>query len=139
MDLESRVVTILLQAIRNGWVKMAHDLSEGGLAIALAETYLSAQPEYNLTVSLPDELELCTTLYNETAGRILVAVPSEHESALQQLAQSHAVPCQRIASYSPASPQTPAHLKIHHRNKILNFSKQALHLAYESTLPSLLD
>lgn len=41
LDLERRVQKLLLQAIRRGFVKSAHDCSEGGLAVAIAESCLA--------------------------------------------------------------------------------------------------
>ncbi len=139
MAFESRITSTLLEAIHNGWIRMAHDLSEGGLAVALAESFLSDSSEYDLTITLPDQASLCTTLFNETSGRILIGIEFNHLHALQSLAQARNIPCQPIGTYSKAQDKANARLRIHHGKQTLSFTKEALRLAYESTLPRLLD
>jgi phosphoribosylformylglycinamidine (FGAM) synthase-like enzyme len=138
MAFESRIVSTLLEAIRNGWIRMAHDLSEGGLAVALAESFLSDPSEYDLTITIPNEYDLCTALFNETSGRILIGIAANDLGAIQSLAQAHNIPSQSIGTYSKAQGKANAQLHIHHRKQKLAFTKDALRLAYESTLPSLL-
>lgn len=51
LDLEQRVQAVCRYGIQQGWVASAHDLSEGGLAVALAESCLSSQR--GATIQLP--------------------------------------------------------------------------------------
>ncbi|MRX72656.1 phosphoribosylformylglycinamidine synthase subunit PurL [Bacillus lacus] len=74
----------LLQAIREGLVASAHDISEGGTAVALAECLMG-------TKGLGCEAELSgeetAALFSETQSRFIISVKSEHASAFEQLVE----------------------------------------------------
>jgi phosphoribosylformylglycinamidine synthase len=61
----------LVMAIGTGEVVACHDLSAGGLAVALAEMCLSGN---GAAVELPPELDAMLALFSETPGRWLVQV-----------------------------------------------------------------
>jgi len=69
--------------IRAGYARSAHDCSEGGLAVALAESCLSASPLLGATVSVPPvEGRADTTLFNESQSRAVVSVrPGDRAAA----------------------------------------------------------
>lgn len=62
----------LHQAIRNGLVWSCHDLSEGGLAVALAEMCIGSRLGAEVT-DLPHD-DLVAALFAESQGRLLVEV-----------------------------------------------------------------
>jgi phosphoribosylformylglycinamidine synthase subunit PurL len=82
----------LTDAIRSGWVRGAHDCSDGGLAVALAESCISGDPKKGARVSVAgldrraDEL-----LFNEAQSRILFSSPPEQKAAIRQLAEKYQV------------------------------------------------
>ena len=61
----------LIEAIAAGEVVACHDLSAGGLAVALAEMCLSGN---GATIELSSKLDAMATLFSESAGRWLVQV-----------------------------------------------------------------
>ena len=68
-------------AITAGLVQSCHDLSEGGLAVALAELCLAGRLGIELT-DLPAD-DLATSLFSESSGRLLVEVrPADLEDFL---------------------------------------------------------
>ena len=73
----------LLAAIRAGYVQSAHDVSEGGMAVALAETTFSAN-DLGLDVTLTGSA--VTALFSETQSRFVVTVKPEHAAAFEQTA-----------------------------------------------------
>ncbi len=84
---------LLHQAIQQRLIAAAHDCSEGGLAVALAEMALAGR--LGASVSLPDsELSPLVALFSESNGRLLLEVPPEHADALEQLFES--APLQRV-------------------------------------------
>jgi phosphoribosylformylglycinamidine synthase len=92
LDLERRVQALVREAIADGLVASAHDLSDGGLAVASAECCLASGLGVELTLpegsTRPDRL-----LFAEGGGRILVSVPAAREAAWRQaLARSSAGP-----------------------------------------------
>jgi len=78
--------------IKCGLVKSAHDCSEGGLAVALAESCLTnPQQQLGATIKLGDEVNngraLEDALFNEAQSRIVISVAAEQSAeVLAQLA-----------------------------------------------------
>ena len=89
LDLERTVQAFLRQAIVAGLVASAHDLSDGGLAVAAAEACmaagLGAHLELPASAARPDRL-----LFAEGGARLLVSVPPFHTVAWQQLLEAAA-------------------------------------------------
>ncbi len=90
LDAEKAVQAACRRGIETGLVRSAHDLSEGGLGIALAESALaSPKRKLGVEVTLPDlEGRLDGLLYGEAASRILVTTPPDAMDALLEVAQS---------------------------------------------------
>ncbi|SFA49568.1 phosphoribosylformylglycinamidine synthase [Anoxybacillus pushchinoensis] len=75
----------LLTAIRAGVVASAHDISEGGLAIALAESLMSTN---GLGAYVTIDGDVVAELFSETQSRFIVSVKKEHRQAFEQLVQA---------------------------------------------------
>jgi phosphoribosylformylglycinamidine synthase subunit PurL len=66
-----RIHNACLKFIRKGWVKSAHDCSEGGLAVALAECCMSnGDAMFGAMIKLPVN---AATLFGETQSRIILS------------------------------------------------------------------
>ena len=72
----------------------SHDLSDGGLAVALAESCLRGQS--GCRVRLPGDA--FTWLFSETAARAVVAVRPGVQDAFGQLCRTHDVPAVTIGT-----------------------------------------
>ncbi len=74
--------------IQNGWVAAAHDLSEGGLAVAAAEMLFSGDGQTGATLDLAgaacaeDADDDAVLLFSESASRYLLEIRPEHFDAL---------------------------------------------------------
>jgi phosphoribosylformylglycinamidine synthase len=91
---ERALGAVLTGAAAAGLLDAAHDLSEGGLAVALAESCLSGG--LGCQVSLPGDL--FTELFSESAARAVLAVRPGAEQAVAGLAAEHGVPAQVIGT-----------------------------------------
>jgi len=84
----------VLGAIRQGLVASAHDLSEGGLAAAVAESTfgrgLGAKVDF--TTNLRPDL----ALFSESQSRILLSAKPEHSAALEAWIAEQGVPVQKL-------------------------------------------
>lgn len=93
MDLlqAQRIHEACLEFIRQGWIHSAHDCSEGGLVVALAECCISG-PEIVIgaTVELPELT--AGVLFGESQSRIVVSVPPEHAERVMR----SGIPAQRL-------------------------------------------
>jgi phosphoribosylformylglycinamidine synthase len=96
LDLAPRVFAVVHQAIRRGFVRACHDLSEGGLAVSVAEmafagglgVSLDLQPLAKST-GINDDSVL---LFSESNTRFLLEVPATARSSVEALCQSAGVP-----------------------------------------------
>jgi len=94
LDAERRLAALLAAAGAAGLLSAAHDLSDGGLAVALAESCLRGRT--GCTVRLPGDPFTC--LFSESAGRCVVAVRAGAEAAFGQLREKHGVPGETIGA-----------------------------------------
>jgi phosphoribosylformylglycinamidine synthase len=88
LDRERRLGEILINAARDGLVEAAHDLSEGGLAVALAEASLRNGVGARVwldEVCERDGVDAFTLLFSESGGRAIVAVPPADEGRFSEL------------------------------------------------------
>jgi len=87
-ELERNVQAVCREGIRRGWVRSAHDSSEGGLAIAIAECCISSNR--GAQIQLPETLSrLDTVLFAEGGARIVVSVAAENITAWESYLQEH--------------------------------------------------
>jgi len=72
---ERALQDFIASAIRDGLVKSAHDLSEGGLAVALAECCYSNlhRGPIGAEVEIPSNLEIRKDLFGEVSTRVLIS------------------------------------------------------------------
>jgi phosphoribosylformylglycinamidine synthase subunit PurL len=95
LDAESRLQRLLLECGRQDLLGSGHDLSEGGLAVALAESSIAGG--MGCTVSVPEDgLQPHVALFSESASRALVTARPGGEGDLEQLAAVHQVPITRL-------------------------------------------
>ncbi len=85
---ERALADVLTGAAAEGLLEAAHDLSEGGLAVALAECCMDQG--LGCQVALPGDL--FTQLFSESAARAVVAVRPGSQGAFAALAARHGVP-----------------------------------------------
>jgi len=87
---------VLTEAGRRGLLEAAHDLSDGGLAIALAECCLAGGQGCTVQLSgqLPSRLpgDVFTLLFGESAARAVVAVRPGAEAEFAAMCQDGGVP-----------------------------------------------
>ena len=71
---ERAVQNLVADAIRNGLIRSAHDVSEGGLAVAIAECCYSnlQRPAIGAEINVPSYLEIRKDLFGEFSSRVLL-------------------------------------------------------------------
>jgi phosphoribosylformylglycinamidine synthase len=93
---ERALIAVVTRAAAGRLIQSAHDCSDGGLAVALAEScFGSGGIGCDATVTAadgPDGWAILGTLFSERGGRIVVSVRPEHREALLALAGEHGVP-----------------------------------------------
>jgi phosphoribosylformylglycinamidine synthase len=102
LNAERALIDALLAAIKAGAVASAHDCSDGGLAVALAECcVMDRQSRYGASVdlrewsALPDR----ALLFGEAQGRVVVSTSRPND--VLRIAKSHNVPARVIGKVGP--------------------------------------
>lgn len=90
LDTEKKLLGGVLKAIQSGLVQSAHDVSEGGLAAALAESCISGS--VGASVQWSTDLRNDVALFSESQSRIVLSVSPDHKNALEKLLQEADVP-----------------------------------------------
>jgi phosphoribosylformylglycinamidine synthase len=96
LELAPRIFHKLHEAIQRGLVRACHDLSEGGLAVALAEMALAGEVGGDVSVVGQDSLVGTdeVMLFAESATRFVVEVTQSNAAELEHCLEG--VPCKRI-------------------------------------------
>jgi phosphoribosylformylglycinamidine synthase len=99
---ERNLQTLCLEAIERSLLQSAHDLSEGGLGVALAESCLiSKGAGLGAKLRIGSDLRPDIFLFSESPSRILVSVKKEHLPSLEKLASKYEVPFQVLGEVVP--------------------------------------
>ena len=95
---ELAVQNALREMIRTGLVRSAHDCSEGGLGVALAEACFGPAGSLGAKIDLSaaSQRRLDEILFNESQSRIVLSTVPENADAVLQLAQRLGVPAHRL-------------------------------------------
>ncbi|MFI6991659.1 phosphoribosylformylglycinamidine synthase subunit PurL [Nonomuraea wenchangensis] len=89
LEAEQALGAVLVEAARRGLLEGSHDLSDGGLAVALAESCLARGVGAKVTLSGDPFVDL----FSESAARALVVVRPEAYDEFASLCGRHDVPC----------------------------------------------
>ena len=93
MDREKKVQEAVLTAIKEGLVNSAHDCSEGGLAIALAECCVTGPgPHHGAQITLSTKMRADAVLFGESQSRVVVSLADKHLSAFKRIVNEIGVP-----------------------------------------------
>ena len=97
LEREKAVQAFTRQAAARKWLRSAHDLSEGGLAVAITESLFGPLGEMvGATISLECPGRADTLLFSEAPSRMLMSVPPGQADGLVSLAESFGVPLSRL-------------------------------------------
>ncbi|MBD1373354.1 phosphoribosylformylglycinamidine synthase subunit PurL [Hazenella sp. IB182357] len=129
MEKEKAVQQLTLHLIQAGFVRSAHDVAEGGLALALAESCISGG--VGAHICMETKLSTTTTLFSESQSRIVITIAKEHMEEVKSMADQYGVPCQAIGKVSD-----DAYLNIEvNQADVYRFSIQELSRLNEEAIP----
>lgn len=127
LERERLLAEILIAASRDGMVDAAHDLSDGGLIQAIAESCLRGGKGARIVV--PDGLDPFVFLFSESAGRAVVAVPRSEELRFSDMCGARGLPAARIGVVDGEVIDIQGHFEL---------PLAELRAAHEATIPALL-
>ena len=128
-ELERGVQQLLRQAIAAGLLASAHDSSDGGLAVALAESSIASSLGVELKLNGRPE-GLARTLFAEGGARVAISVKAECRPQWDQLAAESTVPITELGVVNDGST-----FRIHCGEKDVQLSLADLKRAHQEGLP----
>ncbi len=101
LEAEKAVQKVCLEAIQAGLVRSAHDCSDGGLAVALAESCFSSygREAVGARIDLSEHAKLSgigdapALLFSESPSRIIISLKPEYVSEVKDVARRAGVVC----------------------------------------------
>ena len=96
LDLEKRVQKTVRSAVKEDVIKSAHDCSEGGLAVTLAESCFENGLGINVDIDEPISDE--ALLFGESQSRIVVSIAPDDLHKFEEITVSNSVPYMKIGT-----------------------------------------
>jgi phosphoribosylformylglycinamidine synthase len=93
---EKRLQSFMLAAATEGLLRSAHDVSEGGIAVALAECCLASRERIGVRVDVEQGMRSDVLLFGESQSRFLLSVDRQVWPRLRDRAQREGVPVEAI-------------------------------------------
>jgi len=87
---ERRLIDLLVSLAERRLLSSAHDVADGGLAVALAESSMASGQGVSLFLDV--DLRLSSLLFGESPGRAAVSFPEDNLPEIERLAREQAVP-----------------------------------------------
>lgn len=125
LEFELHLQQVLLKAIQEGRVNAAHDLSDGGLAVALAEMAILSGIGADIQLN-PEPASWHEELYSEAQSGVLVTVPSAEKGNFEQFCNTEELPFRELGRTGGDQ------LKIHSK---IDLPVVDLQETYEGVLP----
>jgi phosphoribosylformylglycinamidine synthase len=129
LDRERALADVLVAGAGQGLLAAAHDLSDGGLALALVESCLRGG--VGARIELPAGADPFVQLFSESAGRAIVVVAEPDQTRFAELCAAHALPWARLGAVTGGAGLDVAGLAA--------IPLADLRAAHEATLPRLFD
>ena len=129
---EKRIQEFCLEAISEGLVESAHDVSEGGLAVCLAECSFLSLQKIGFSLNLQDEIRPDALLFGETQSRIVVTSKNQNLQKFLDLAKKRKVKATVIGK-TGGDRVIICHLK----NKIIDLSVLEACKAWREAIPEI--
>lgn len=96
IDTEYKTQQALQTAIRKQWIESAHDISEGGLFVALMEKTFPSEIGFNIHLKPTQRWD--AALFGEAQSRIIISIDPSHQQALEQFLQEQGIDFEHIGN-----------------------------------------
>ncbi len=87
LNQELKLIEVLLKASEKGIIKSAHDISEGGLAVAISECCFTPKGPIGVEVDVPQSIRKDAVLFSETQGRVVVSLEDRNLSKVKEITE----------------------------------------------------
>lgn len=94
---EKKLIDTLLLLIKSGLIKSAHDLSDGGLAVALAECcVMNRKKKIGAKIDLNFTFRKDFYLFSESQSRVLISIEEKNQNELEKILKEKEIPFEKI-------------------------------------------
>ena len=129
LDFEAKLQETLLETIRSGKLTAAHDVSDGGLAVSLAEMCVFGKKGARVDVSALGD-QTVEVLFSEAQSGVVITAKDENKDAVVQAMEKAEIPVYELGTVSVDA------LNI---EGIVELSVYKLNSIYESVIPSAME
>ena len=97
LHIEKELHITLLDAIRKGLINSAHDISEGGIITAIAESCIGDKENpIGVEVDIPIKTRLDFSLFSESQSRVIVSILPSNKDEFEKIISEHSTPVSLI-------------------------------------------
>lgn len=132
LEKEKLVQEVCLEAIEKRLLCSAHDISEGGLAVCLAECAFFGENRIGCTIHLEEQIREDSLLFSETQSRIIVTAKPENKEDIIKIAQEQRVPLIEIGITGGERL-----IFFHQKRKIIDLSVEDSYQTYKKAIPDI--
>jgi phosphoribosylformylglycinamidine synthase len=125
LDLEGRLQNVVRSLVKERAVHSAHDCSEGGLGVALAECCVSGGVGAGLSLPFPTS---AAALFGEAPSRVVVSAPHGASDRVRDVCAAHQVPMLELGRVGGE--------RLVVGNGVLDLPLSELEAAWERTIPT---
>jgi phosphoribosylformylglycinamidine synthase II len=136
LEAERRLQELVIMLNERRLLRSAHDCSEGGLAVCLAESALASDSMFGAHIELNDDLDTASLLFGEAQGRIVVTCAPEHMETLIAVAAGMDVPAAMIGLVGAPHGQFLLRTA---RGAAIQVEVEALHEVHSTAIPRLME
>ncbi|KJS84788.1 MAG: phosphoribosylformylglycinamidine synthase [Peptococcaceae bacterium BICA1-8] len=131
LEKETSLQECTLKLIKEDLINSAHDCSEGGLSVALAECCLAGGMGAQIRLE-ESTLRPSSLLFGETQSRIIISVSRENADKVKAMAQSHSLPITKLGVAQGKS------LVINGNSFTINLTLNEIEARYKGAIPCLM-
>lgn len=131
LELEKRTNDSVLKSIQSGYVKSAHDISDGGVAVALAECcIINKNMPIGINAKIETRLATHELLFSESQSRYIISITPKNKTSFETLLSEYNIRFQLIGITGGTR---------FNINNYFDFELDELIRMYYDTLPKLMD
>jgi phosphoribosylformylglycinamidine synthase len=130
LEKEKALQNCTLELINQGLINSAHDISEGGLSVALAECCLAGG--LGAQIKLDGTIRPSALLFGETQSRIIVSISRDKLDQVKEVTQRYGVPLSKLGVVQGKS------LVINGDSFTINLTLNEIEAKYKGAIPCLM-
>lgn len=128
---KKKLINTLLLLIEEGLIKSAHDISDGGLAVALAECcVMNRKKKIGATINLNFKFRKDFYLFSESQSRIIISIDKNNKRELERILIENKIP------FEEAGIVGGEFLKI---NDVVKLELNQIYEAYYNSFPAMME